>query len=198
LSDFDPEIWFIREVLPQEGALRAYLGRFFAQPSDVDDTVQDTYARLVSLSARHRSRIQSTPAFLRAAARNVALDRLRKQRVISLETMAELDHLNVMDERPSVLDEINTRQELALLRRAMAALPERCRQVLTLRKVFGLSQKEISARLSISENTVESQVANGMRACAAQLYALMEGAGEAGKGVAADGSTENRGNTDVE
>ena len=49
---------------------------------------------------------------------------------------------------------------------AIASLPERCREVLTLRRIYELPQKEIAARLGISEHTVEVQVANGMRRCA--------------------------------
>ena len=77
--------------------------------------------------------------------------------------------------RVPLWEQINTHQELALLGRAIEALPDRCRQVLTLRKVFGLSQKEIAARLAISENTVETQIANGMRLCTQYVYALMDG-----------------------
>jgi RNA polymerase sigma-70 factor (ECF subfamily) len=49
---------------------------------------------------------------------------------------------------------------------AIQSLPERCRQVFTLRKIYGLSQKEIAQKLSISENTVEVQGAIGIRKCA--------------------------------
>jgi RNA polymerase sigma factor (sigma-70 family) len=56
-----------------------------------------------------------------------------------------------------------------LLTRAVARLPARCRQVFTLRKVYGLSQKEIAASLSISENTVEQHLAKGVRLCTAAL-----------------------------
>ncbi len=40
-----------------------------------------------------------------------------------------------------------------------------------MRKIQGLSQKEISARLGISENTVETLVAKGVRRCGAYLHA---------------------------
>jgi RNA polymerase sigma-70 factor (ECF subfamily) len=56
--------------------------------------------------------------------------------------------------------------ELELLTQAIQSLPDRCREVLTLRKIEGLSQREIAARMGISEHTVEAQVANGMRRCA--------------------------------
>ena len=123
VTDIERETWFIQEVLPCEGALRGYLGRFFEQTPDIDDTVQETYARLIVLTDEERARIRSTHSFLFATARNVALDRLRRQRIVSLETLAELDELNVSDERPAAWEEINARQELAILGRAVAALP---------------------------------------------------------------------------
>jgi DNA-directed RNA polymerase specialized sigma24 family protein len=41
--------------------------------------------------------------------------------------------------------------------------------VLLLRKIHGLSQKEISARLGISEHTVESLVSRAVRRCTTHL-----------------------------
>lgn len=57
-------------------------------------------------------------------------------------------------------------RELELLTQAIQALPEACRQVLTLRKIYGLSQREIAARLGLTETAVEAQVAEGLRRCA--------------------------------
>jgi RNA polymerase sigma factor (sigma-70 family) len=175
LDDEAREEWFVQEVLPHERGLRRYLGRFFAQPSDVADVMQDTFARLVVLGPCERGRIRSVRAFLLRTARNVALDRLRRQRIVSLEVIAELDEECVVDESPGAYEEINSRQELALLSRALAGLPDRCRQVLTLRKVFGVSQRDIAERLQISENTVEKHIANGMRLCAKEIFALTQG-----------------------
>ena len=57
-------------------------------------------------------------------------------------------------------------EDIQLLIEAIQLLPDRCRQIFTLRKIYGLSQKEISARLGISEHTVEAQGAIGIRKCA--------------------------------
>ena len=48
-------------------------------------------------------------------------------------------------------------------------LPDRCRQILTLRKIYGLPQKEIARQLGIAEHTVEAQVGAGVRRCAEYL-----------------------------
>jgi RNA polymerase sigma-70 factor (ECF subfamily) len=53
-----------------------------------------------------------------------------------------------------------------LLSEAVRTLPNRCRQVLTLRLLYNMSQKEIAAELGISGHTVKAQLAKGMRRCA--------------------------------
>jgi RNA polymerase sigma factor (sigma-70 family) len=56
--------------------------------------------------------------------------------------------------------------ELALVARLFTALPSQCRQVFTLRKVYGYSQKEIATRLSIPESTVEKHLTQAAFYCA--------------------------------
>jgi RNA polymerase sigma-70 factor (ECF subfamily) len=118
------------------------------------------------LRARTAAPISSAKAFLFATARNLALDQCRHQQVAGTESIAEIDGLSVLEDMPGISETVSHHQELALLTEAIQALPERCRQVLTLRKIYGLSQKEIAAQLGISEHTVEAQVGNGVRRCA--------------------------------
>jgi DNA-directed RNA polymerase specialized sigma24 family protein len=49
-------------------------------------------------------------------------------------------------------------RSLTLLTEAIQSLPARCRQIFTLRKVYGLSQAEIATRLGVSENTISAQL----------------------------------------
>ena len=72
----------------------------------------------------------------------------------------------VLEESPGVADVVCRRQELAFLADAIHMLPARCQHVFVLRKIQGLSQREIAARLAISENTVETLAAKGLRRCA--------------------------------
>jgi RNA polymerase sigma factor (sigma-70 family) len=53
-----------------------------------------------------------------------------------------------------------------LLAEAVQSLPQRCRKVLLLRKIQGLSQQEIAALLGTDEFTVEALVAQAIRMCA--------------------------------
>lgn len=163
LPQHNPERWFIDEVLPHGPALRAWLLSRYPAIADVDDVVQESFARV--LRAQAAAPIGAPKAFLFSTARNLALDQLRRRQVVTIDSVAEIESLSVSDGAPTAADTAAHHQELQLLTQAIQSLPERCRQVLTLRKIYGLSQKEIAAQLGISEHTVEAQVGNGVRRC---------------------------------
>ena len=158
------------QALESEGVLRAYLGRYAANSSDVDDLLQDTYARLLAVRPADIPQIRSVRAFALVIARNVALDWLRHRKVVPIEFVADVLALDVLDDKARVDEIVNAHQELELLAQAVAGLPRRCRQAFTLRRIYGMSQKDIAARLSISENTVEQLLAKAVRRCAAFLF----------------------------
>jgi RNA polymerase sigma-70 factor (ECF subfamily) len=161
------EDWFMREVLPLEPMLSRFLQRNWRNGADINDLRQEAYARLYE--AAQRERPAQVKAFLFQIARNIIIDRLRKQSVVSLESVADFDWLNVSDERPSAESYVAARQELRMLQVALDSLPRRCRQVVVLRKVEGLSQKEVAARMGVTTDTVENQMAKGMRLLAQAL-----------------------------
>ncbi len=159
--------WFAEEVQPHEPMLRAWLRGRFPGCNDVDDLVQETYARL--LRARAAGQVRNARNYLFAIARNAALDLFRRQAVIPFDRIEEMGGLSVLAEDAGVPETVGKHQELELLRAAMQALPTRCRQVFTLRKLYGCSHREIAAQLGISERTVEAQIDKAMRRCAAYL-----------------------------
>ena len=156
--------WFAEEVQPHESSLRRYLRGVFPSLPDIDDLVQESYARLIR--ARESGHVGYAKAFLFTTARNAALDLFRRRKVVAFDHVEDLAALPVAEDRPSAAEAINKQQELEMLSAAVRDLPERCRQVLTLRLLYGLSQKQIAADLRISEHTVKAQLAKGMRRCA--------------------------------
>lgn len=155
-----PDRWFSEEVQPHASALRAYLLARYPTLPDVDDVVQDCIVRV--LRARELGAVHTPRAFLFATARNLALDRLRRLRVVAFQ---HLEDEAAPSDSTNVVEEVSRQQELDMLREAIQALPERCRQVFTLRTAYGLSQREVAARLDISENTVEKQMAKAVERC---------------------------------
>jgi RNA polymerase sigma factor (sigma-70 family) len=163
--------WFFG-VLAHERDLRAFLARSLPHQDDVSDVVQETYARLLALSPARRGAVRTWRAFLFATARNVAMDHLRRREIVSLDALPEISAADVVlrageERRPDEL--VNLTQERLLLARVIASLPEKCRQALILRKIHGLSQKEIALRMGIAEHTVEKHLSHGVRLCAVRL-----------------------------
>ncbi|HKB92266.1 MAG TPA: sigma-70 family RNA polymerase sigma factor [Opitutaceae bacterium] len=156
--------WFTNEVQVHEPALRSYLKGKFPSLFDVDDIVQESYARLIR--TRENGQLHHTKAYLFAIARNAAMDVFRRKKVVSMETLADIDDLSVSNEEPGAGETLSRKQELEILAEAIQSLPKGCKAVVTLRLVYELPQKEIAAKLEISEFTVKAQLAKGMLRCA--------------------------------
>lgn len=162
---------YLLEALESEGVLRAYLFRFVRNSADVDELLQETYARLLSASPKDGAEVRSVRALALTIARNVALDWLRHRDVVPIELVSDLAALDVLDEKAQVDEIVNAHQELNLLSEVVADLPKRIRQAFTLRRVYGLSQQEIASRMGISDKTVEQLLVRAVRRCANALYA---------------------------
>ena len=167
--------WFAAHVQPHEGMLRAWLLQRFGRQIDVDDTVQEAFLRVLQV---HQSGLLVSPkAFLFATARNLALDRLRRHEVSRTEFLGGIDFLHVLDESEGIPETLARTQELALLTEAIQSLPARCRQILTLRKLYGLSHRAIAERLGLSESTVSNQITIGIEKCTDFFAEHGDGAG---------------------
>lgn len=153
--------WLGSHILPHEGDVRAWLRRVLRNPRDVNDLIQEAYCRIATVS--DTSRIQEPRAYFFRVVRNVALEQFRRARVVRIESVAEMGALTIADEAPSPERVAAGRSELALVQELIAALPERCRKVVELRKIHGMSQREIAQQLGISENSVEHEVTRGLR-----------------------------------
>lgn len=160
----DEARWFDEHVQSHGPALRSFLQRRFPSLSEVDDVVQDSL--LKTLDAGRQGRLVSVKGFLFRVAINSTLSLFRRRKYLSPTPVNELPALSVVDEHTDVVETVCTRDELALVAAAVAQLPERCRQIVTLRVLHGLDYPAIAERLGLSVSTVRVQVARGMIKCA--------------------------------
>ncbi|MEM9157924.1 MAG: RNA polymerase sigma factor [Verrucomicrobiota bacterium] len=156
--------WFVDEVLPHENELRSWLRGRFPSLHDVDDMVQEAFTRL--LKVHDSGPILNPRALLFVTTRNLALNQLRHLKYERPQGAEELDPLSIVDEVNSPPEALAIKEEFQHLIEAIQSLPKRCRQVMTLRKIYGYSQKEVAKRLGISVHTVEVQGSIGLRKCA--------------------------------
>ena len=152
-------IWLGRQVLPHEPMLRAWLSRRRLGGMDVDDIIQETYSRL--MTAESVQHVQDAKNYTFQVAGSVVIDHLRRMKVVSITSVPDLDTLDVVSEEPSPERQVIDRDELHRLATMIARLPGRVREVFTLRRVYGLSQREVAEKLEIAESTVEKHMARG-------------------------------------
>jgi len=157
--------WFNDHLQPHEPMLRGWLQNRFSNRIDVDDIVQESFMRV--LKAQERSELKSPKAFFFATARNLALDVVRRSKIVQFNSLTENDLSDVLDDNDSAPEAIERSQELELLTKAIQSLPSKCRRIFTLRKVYCMSQPDIAEKLGVSVNTVATQLKIGVRKCTA-------------------------------
>lgn len=162
------EAWFVREVLPLEAALMHYLQASYRKSSDVADLRQDVYAAVIE--AAHTQIPHRAKPFVFAIARNLLINRIRRDRVVPFETMSDPDELGHAADAPAADRTLMAREELRRVRAAIDQLPPRCREAVVLARIEELPGREIARRMGISETTVSHYITNGMRALADMLY----------------------------
>ena len=161
--------WFVDEVLPLEPVLMRYLRRNWRVESEVADLRQDVYVRVYEAAAVQRP--QFVKAFVLATARHLLIDRARRAKVVPIEAFADVEALELARDELTPERHVAARMELSVLQEAYDSLPPRCREVVQLRRIKGLSQREVAQAMGIAEDTVENQLAKGIRVMAAALLA---------------------------
>nr|WP_316629449.1 sigma-70 family RNA polymerase sigma factor [uncultured Brevundimonas sp.] len=152
--------WIARCVLPHEAELRRALKRRAPAGFEVDDIVQDIYARLAGLSSVDH--IHNPRSYMFRMASGVMMDYVRHQKVVPIHGVDDLDATGAMSSDPSPESVVMYRDQLNRLADIFAQLPPRVAEVFRLRRIEGLSQKEVSHRLGISESTIEKRMARGV------------------------------------
>ena len=102
---------------------------------------------------------QSFGAYLIRSTRNRALNHVRHERVVAREVAAITFEAR---ESPGTDAEILGVELEQVVREAVAALPERCREVFELSRVQGMRYVEIASVLEISVKTVEKRMGQAL------------------------------------
>ncbi|MGV9008895.1 RNA polymerase sigma factor [Brevundimonas sp.] len=163
----DRAIWLAQHVLPLEPALRAWLQTRRVADLEVDDVIQETYAILAGRASVDD--VRNPRAYTFQIANNVVLTHLRHSRVVSIRAVADIEQLSIIAPEPSPETRTSDREELFRLAEMIAAMPAQVRTAFTLRRVEGLSQREVAQRMGLSENTVEKHIGKAIRLLMAQF-----------------------------
>lgn len=153
--------WVSANVIPFEARLRSKLRGICGNACEVDDLIQELYCRLLKLDTIEH--IREPQAFLMQMAKNIGIDHLRRAAVVQIDAYANLDDLELIDGGATPERSAMARSELKWVFGLIANLPDRCKQVFSARRIYGLSQHETADSLGITENIVEKETVRGLK-----------------------------------
>ncbi|MEM1434911.1 MAG: RNA polymerase sigma factor [Pseudomonadota bacterium] len=154
-------------------ALRRVIRRHSGPGQDPDELLQESFMR--AFAAELKRRVENPRAFLFQVARNTALAELRRFKNGPIDETADFSESVLLAEGASddTAEVVDSRRKLRVFTEAVAQLPPKCRQAFLLRRVDGLSFKQIANRMDISVSAAEKHVALGLTRC----HAFMQRAG---------------------
>ena len=162
----------LQAFIKHEAGLRRHLSRYITRNQDIEDLLQETYLKALAAEANYT--IRAPKSYLFRVAKNLALNELTRKSNTSTEYIEDSASPDVLYDTDGInMDEVvAAKQQLGALARAISTLPPQCRRVLIMRRVEGLSFKEISQQLSISVSTAEKHSAKGLLKCAEFMQKL--------------------------
>jgi RNA polymerase sigma-70 factor (ECF subfamily) len=161
MNDSDRMQWLVRHIVPFERRARAWLHRHVRTLSvaDADDILQEAYSRIWVLDLEA---IANPRAYFMTIIRNLVAEQARRAKIVPMVRMGEIDALNIISEEPGPERQVSAGAELELVRKVLETLPPQSRRAFELRKLEGLTVREVSERLGVSESAVEKLLARAL------------------------------------
>ena len=141
-----------RDILPLKNIMYRLALRITLNSQEAEDVVQDVIIKLWKMREQLEG-VDNLEAYTLRMVRNLALDRQR-MKVNQTENIDGMDFLS----SSSVEASIETEERISNIRQAMERLPEKQRIAMQLRDFEGLSYKEISNIMEITEDQVKVNI----------------------------------------
>lgn len=169
--------------------LLAYAGAILRDAQAREDAVQSVMVRVLNLRRAQLEAIHDVPAFLITLTRREAISQLRSwRRDVSRQERATRADQTCRD------GAIDASVHATRLRRALDSLPRRCREVVVLKHVAGLTFDQIARVLEQSRNTAASRYRSAMDELR-ELLGTDDVADGSGAGAAMERTSSPRGRT---
>jgi RNA polymerase sigma-70 factor, ECF subfamily len=140
--------------------VRAYMIRRGVDAATAEEIAQETLLTVWRKAALYASVTGNPNAWIFTIARNLRIDRLRRERHCQELTGAVFDIAS--NDKPA--DDVVSDQEVTLaVRSALGQLPQDQREIVQLAYVDGLSHGDIAVRLSLPLGTVKSRMRAGYK-----------------------------------
>ena len=146
-----------------EKSLRHYISGFFITTQDIDDISQETFLR--TFKSNMKDKVIKPKSFMFRVAKNLIISEYRRSSYKLTDYIEDIEYDSQPLDIANIENDFETQHTLGLFCEGLAGLPEQCRRIMIMRKVYGLTIKEISDRLGIATSTVNWNLAKGMTHC---------------------------------
>ncbi|MBR9999285.1 MAG: RNA polymerase sigma factor [Cyclobacteriaceae bacterium] len=143
--------YFKKEIIPLKQKLYRFVRAYLKNEASAEDIVQDVFLKLWDNRDEFR-KIQNVEAWSMTMARNMVLDKLRRERNYSVDPH-EMSMNGYNNETPEMImerDEVRTD-----IRRVIERLPDKQKEVILLREIEGYSYQKIGEIMGIDQNLVK-------------------------------------------
>lgn len=131
-------------------------------PGDVEP--EDVYQEAVTRSLRrfrHNEDASDPVGYAYRIVINIINDHYR--RTEDLESLDSEDSMNAVSHSPDLDRTLAAKHRLELFMACLSAMPEEARSLIILRKLHGLSIRQISSRVGLNDKTVEKRINRAMK-----------------------------------
>jgi RNA polymerase sigma-70 factor (ECF subfamily) len=149
------------ELEPLRQPLAAYFRRRIRDAAEVDDLVQEVFARILSRDSDRP--VDHLASYVFQTAASVLADRSRRRsaRQTDAHTSFDPEQHGEQDFGPDRI--MSAKQDLAIIRSALLTLPERTRIIFVLHRLEGWKYKDIAVRIGISKSAVEKHIVKAVQ-----------------------------------
>ena len=139
---------------------------------DIEDIVQETFVK--SFEAELKQEIKYERTYMLKTARNLALNHVARASEKFNDSLEDLAGPPPHLMSRNLEKQVESKERFLNFCRATDTLSVEVKRVFLLKKVYGLSQKEIAEYLGLSQSTVEKHVAKGLQQCSSYLARLSQ------------------------
>ncbi len=143
-----------------KSALKFFISSYLINSQDVDDVCQETFLRTYKSSLENN--VKTPKSFMFKVAKNLIFSDFRRSSTQLNEYVEDIDLVDSKLELDDLESNTLAQEKLGVMCEAIAGLPNKCRQVVVMRKVYGMTTKDIAKRMNISTITVSNYITRGM------------------------------------
>lgn len=167
----------------------SYLISHIVKADDIDDIVQETFVK--TYEADLKQEIKYVRSYMLKTAKNLALNHVAKWDNKYKDSLEDFTEPLVQLTSTKVEDDYESKEQFLFFCRATDQLSGSVRKCFILKKVYGLSQKEIASYLDLSESTVEKHIAQGLLKSAMYIKKMNQDNGQSIKNTKAEQQTQS-------